>query len=140
MTLSRTKRSRPDTDKSVLLALGKSTSRFRSAIAGVQSDNAQDALEIGVPVILDLDPAALWPVMNRHVGSEVLTQLVLQIGDRRGRNVDLRGPTPSFPTAELARDQTFGLADAVIAPQNCFRELQLFFRRFDTEQNFSVPN
>src|ERR1700736_2177575 len=55
----------------------------RSAIAGTQTNDAQNSLEIVIAVVLDFDPTAFRSMMNRDVGPQMLTQFVLQIGDRR---------------------------------------------------------
>jgi hypothetical protein len=59
------------------LAPRKTTSGFRSAIGGIQTNNAQDALEIVIAVVFDFDPAAFQPMMNGDIRAQVLTQFVL---------------------------------------------------------------
>ena len=45
-----------------------------------------------------------------------------------------------FRGAKLARDQSLRRADRGAASQDCFRDRQLFVRRFQCEQNFGVPD
>jgi hypothetical protein len=64
-----------------LLARKKTTFRIRLAIAGIQTNDSQNALEIVIAVVLDFDAAAFGSMMNHDVGPQMLTQFVLQISD-----------------------------------------------------------
>src|SRR3954471_9008455 len=47
-----------------------------------QAKGGEDALEIVVPIIFNLDAAAFVAVMDQHPGSQMFLQSVLQIFDR----------------------------------------------------------
>jgi hypothetical protein len=59
------------------LAAMETTSRFRLAIAGIQTDDAQNPLEIVIAIVLNFDPSAFWSMMNRNVRAQMLPQFVL---------------------------------------------------------------
>src|SRR5712675_1033602 len=80
-------------------------------------------------------------MMNRDVSPQMLTQFVLQIGDRCRSDVDLSGsPRSFFPAAKMSRNEAFSLAHARVATQNRLRQFELFLLRFYSEQNLGVPN
>ena len=92
----------------------------------------EDALQVIVPVIFDLDAPSFLAVVKRDPGAEMFLQSILQIinrggGDRRRARL----PSPPGPRrAELARDEPFGGADGRAAAQDCLRHQQLFLRFF----------
>ena len=53
-------------------------------LARGQTERGQNALQVIVAVVFDLDGSPFLPVMNLHAGPEMLLQSILQIVDRGG--------------------------------------------------------
>ena len=111
-------------------------------LARGQTERGQNALQVVVAVIFDLDSSAFLTVVQCHPGSEMFLQSILQIINRGGR--DRRRaclPSPPGPRgAELARDEALGGADGRAAAQDCLRHQQLFLRFFQSEQDLRVSH
>src|SRR5205814_9331052 len=75
--LWRRKSPKSDTEMTDRLAAIETTSRFRLAIAGIQTDDSQNPLEIFIAIVLNFDPSAFWSMMNRDVRAQMLPQFVL---------------------------------------------------------------
>src|SRR5215471_5831144 len=99
-----------------------------------QPQNSDDALEIVRSVVLDLNSPPLVSMVNRHMGGQMLLQLILQILHCRRRSARIGGLAPRFaspPTdTEQAGNHSLGSTYCGVAAQNCFPREQLFFRRF----------
>ena len=57
-----------------------------SAFARGQSERGDDAVEIVIPIIFNLDPSSFFAVMKRDVRAEMLLQAILQVFNRRRSN------------------------------------------------------
>ena len=102
-----------------------------------QTQRAEDALEIVIAIIFNLDPAAFLAVMNQHPGAEMFLQSVLQIVDRRGGG-DGR-PAPSWAgAAELSRDEPLSRTNCCAPPQDRLGDGALFLRLFQREKGLRV--
>src|SRR5437763_17077053 len=75
-----------------------------------QTQRAEDALEIVVAIVFNLDPAAFLAVMNQHPGAEMFLQSVLQIVDGRGCRGRLAAAARAR-AAELSRDEPLRRTD-----------------------------
>src|SRR5215467_15413613 len=99
-----------------------------------QSQSSDDPLEVVRSVVLDLDSTALFSVVNRDMGGQMLLQPILQILHRSGRSARVAARTPrlaSSPTnPKQPGNHPFGRTHRSVAAQNCFRREQLFLRRF----------
>src|SRR5436190_2961307 len=111
-------------------------------LARGQTERDQDALQIIVTVIFDLDGAPFLPVMHPDSGPEMLLQSILQVLDRGGgKGHGARLPfAPGPHRAELARDEAFGGADRRAAAQDRFRYRQLFRRLLQAEEDLGVSH
>src|ERR1700746_80172 len=109
-----------------------------------QSQCINDPLEIVRPVVLDLDSTALFSVVNRDVGSQMLLQAVLQILHCRSGSARIASGAarfaPSATNAEQAGNHPLRRAHRRIATQNSFRSEQLFFRRFQRQQHLRMAD
>ena len=54
-----------------------------------QADSGHNPLEIVIPIVFDVDPAAFLAVMDRHVRAQMLLQAILQIDNRGGVSAGL---------------------------------------------------
>ena len=83
-------------------------------------------------------------MVNRDVGGQMLLQAILQILYCRCRSARIASGAPRFASSatntKQAGNQPLRRTHRGVAPQNCFRSEQLFFRRFQRQQHLGVSD
>ena len=113
-------------------------------IPALAPQSSNNPLKIVRSVVLDLDSPALFSMVNRDVGGQMLLQAILQILYCRCRCRSNRSRAPRFASsatnAKQAGNHPLRRTHRGVAAQNCFRSEQLFFRRFQRQQHLRVSD
>src|SRR5688500_2957054 len=92
------------------MGASRNKATMRLCLVRRQSESAEDALQVIVAIILNLNASTLFPVMERYPRAEMFLQPALQVTYGRTRGNSLP-PAARAGRAELARHETLGRAD-----------------------------